>query len=575
MPLIAHLQPRFILAALGWLGLLLTPNLLFVWVADERLDALIRTLPPAIALLAALLAWSRRPGWLLWLLAPFYLLLPFELYYIAAYGHPSSAHILAVISESNASEANEYLGLPRLLALGGAGLALGTIAIWLGARAPRLPRSRAVRWLAWASLIPFGQYAWLEWAWSQDKAAFEASGPVSSLEALMTTEIATPTGAMLSDSYPLGVFFRVRDFWGERQRLREAAARIQSFDYRPTRAQVPSAPEVYVLVIGESSTASHWQLNGYERATNPRLSQVTGLVSFRNVVTPFPATRLAVPVILTGAQESQSHRAPLGQASLATLFRQAGFTTYWLSNQAPLGLHDSIIAVHAYEADYTLYTNADDHTGRGQDDGALLPPFRRFLAEPGARKFFVVHLMGSHRAYTKRYPSAFAYFQPTESGDGVDAYTAERNAYDNSIRYTDHVLAEMIAALEADPERHAALLYLSDHGETMPSAACGETGHGRNNEDDYRVSALLWLSPAYRAAHPDVLPQAQARQDAPLYSPGAFHTLAELAGIRHITQQPQASWISPLWQAAPRWTNTVPDFDRALRIPPCSKLKMP
>jgi hypothetical protein len=53
-----------------------------------------------------------------------------------------------VISESNASEASEYLGLPRLLALGGVGLALGTIAIWLGARAPRLPQSRVVRWLA-------------------------------------------------------------------------------------------------------------------------------------------------------------------------------------------------------------------------------------------------------------------------------------------------------------------------------------------------------------------------------------------------------------------------------------------
>jgi len=60
--MIARPQPRFLFAALGWLGLLLTPNLLYVWVADERLDALIRTLPPAIALLTAPLAWSRRPG---------------------------------------------------------------------------------------------------------------------------------------------------------------------------------------------------------------------------------------------------------------------------------------------------------------------------------------------------------------------------------------------------------------------------------------------------------------------------------------------------------------------------------
>lgn len=556
-----------------WLALLLTPNLLFACVAEDSVGALMTSLPPSVALIAALLTWTRRPSACLALLAPFFGLLPLEWFYIIQYGRPSSPHVLAVLSESSVSEAVQYLGWLPLLALLAMGILLLTGTVAVARLAPAIAPHRTLRWMAWASLVPLLQYAWLEWDWTRKRQIFDPPAAVSSL---LTNETATPTGAMLSDSWPLGVVFRVRDYLQERARLREAARLIDGFHYRPQRRPGTAAQEVYVLVLGESSHPAHWGLNGYSRPTTPELAALEGVTSFRNTVSPFPATRLAVPVILTGAQDPQSHRAPLGRASIVTLFKQAGFRTYWLSNQAPLGMHDSVIALHAYEADQVLYTNGGDHTQKGRLDDAMLPIFERFLSDPAPRKFFVVHLMGSHKAYAYRYPATFDRFRPSQQQHpGDEAPQTVVNTYDNTILFTDHVLAQLIQRLKRQATAQAALLYLSDHGQNLPSAACKETGHGRANEADHRVSAMLWLSDAYTAAFPDIADRARSRIDAPLYSPGAFHALADLAHINHSAHDARQSWLSDAFQPTRRWTIAAPDFDRAIKEPPCGKLRMP
>ncbi|WP_217126939.1 phosphoethanolamine transferase [Hydrogenophilus thiooxidans] len=558
------------------MALLLIPNLVFCLVADNPIDALIRSVPASLALIAALLAWTRRPAWILRLLSPFYILLPFELYYIFEFGQPTTPHILAVISESNPTEAIEYLGLLPLLTCLAIGFILFIITLSLANKAPIIPPSRHLRWLALASLAPMIQYAWLEWDWAKKKPIFDAQAAQNSLESLMTTELASPLGATLSDSYPLGVAFRVRDYLAERTRLRAASEQIKRWNFHPRRTIEENTDEVYVLVIGESSNPTHWGINGYERDTTPRLSATENLASFRNVISPFPATRLAVPVILTGNQDPLTHRAPLGQASVVSLFKQAGFKTYWISNQAPLGLHDSVISVHAYEADKVLYTNGVDYSQEGNLDDAVLPIFDRFLREPERRKFFVVHLLGSHKAYAHRYPKDFDHFLPSQKLKPFDEQIQTViNTYDNTILFTDYVLSELIQRLNARPDSQTAMIYISDHGENIPQGACTTSGHGHNNEADFRVSALTWFSNSYKSTHPDIVRRLHERIDAPLYSAGAFHTLADIAHIDHPGHNPKLSWVSEVFAPGPRWTLAVPDFDRAIRVEPCGKLKMP
>lgn len=559
-----------------WSALLLAPNLAFVAVADDALDAALRSLPPAIALLVALHGWLRRPAWVLGLLIPFFFLLPFETYYVLRYGQPSTPHVLGVVFETNWREASEFFGGPLLVAGIVLGLALVAMTLWLARRAPPLPEHRLVRPLAVLATLPLMLYAWLEWDWLDRRKVFDAYAAQTAIEQLHKPAFATPTGALLSDAYPLGTVFRVRDYLAERARVRAAAAQILADDYQPTRASTapgPEAPEVYVLVIGESARPDHWGLNGYARPTTPELAKIPGVVGLRNVVTPWPGTRVAVPVILTGAVDAR-HEAPLGRASIVGLFKQAGFATYWISNQAPLGDHDSLITLYAQEADEAIFVNAGDYTQDSAHDDALLPPFERLLAGAPKKKFFVLHMLGSHKRYDKRYPAAFDLFKPSLKDGGAPTDEKVANSYDNSILFTDHVLSRVINAL-AKAAPHAALLYVSDHGQNLPSETCPASGHGTKYEADYLVAALLWGSPALQATQAALWQRARERRDAPLYTTGAFHALAEIAAIDYPRYDARASWVASEWQPAPRWTSPVPDFDRALRVPPCKKLMMP
>ncbi|MBY0465457.1 MAG: sulfatase-like hydrolase/transferase, partial [Burkholderiales bacterium] len=206
----------------------------------------------------------------------------------------------------------------------------------------------------------------------------------------------------------------------------------------------------------------------------------------------------------------------------------------------------------------------------------LLPVFQRLLKQSAPKKLFVIHTLGSHKRYDQRYPPEFKRFEPAGLGKLVtDPPEAVVNSYDNSILFTDHVLAELITTLERTGPAHSALMYLSDHGQTLPLNGCQEDGHGRRNEADFRVAALLWVSASFDRAKPQVLQQAGKRRDASLESVGAFHALAELADVSFPDWQPERSWISTSWQPRTRWTNAVPDFDNALRESPCGKLKMP
>ncbi|RMG31862.1 MAG: DUF1705 domain-containing protein [Gammaproteobacteria bacterium] len=550
-------------AALAGLGaLLLSPDLLWPLVADDPLDALLRGLAPSLALCVFLVAWVRRPGLLLRLASPFFLLLPFELYYLAEYHRPSDGTLLGVIAESNVREALEYLGTGTLLGLVTAGLLLAGLAWRWTAQAPVLPaRHRMVRLLRAASLVPLVSLANLEYGWSR-MVEQHFDPPRARQDRRLLTPPGTPTEHLLQASYPAGVPLRLLAYVRERRRLAAVAESLHHRDLHVRRTAPVKAPETYVLVIGESAVADHWQLNGYDRPTNPELSRLPRRVSLANLMSPWAATRLAVPVMLTGTQGPDG-RAPLDQPSVIDLFRQAGFRTAWLSNQPPLGPHESLIAVHAWAADRVLFLNPTHAFTRAPYDGVLLPAFRRFLADPAPRKFLVVHLMGSHLDYGYRYPPAFDRFGQTR----IDAY-------DDSILYTDHVLAALIRALDARPGLRSALLYASDHGETLPEHGCHLEGHGFGTESDYRPAGLIWFSARLQRERPAAWRRLQARRQAPFTTRGVMHTLADLAELRYDGFDPRESWVNPGWRPHRRANERTQDFDHAPREGPCKRLSV-
>ena len=228
------------------------------------------------------------------------------------------------------------------------------------------------------------------------------------------------------------------------------ARKAQGFVFGATRAEVPAEPEVYVLVIGESSRAMNWGLYGYGRNTNPRLGAERNLTVFRDVVTQAAVTRISVPLILTrGSIEDEQRTAR--ERSIVSVFREAGFQTCWISTQQ----RDPFTgAINRYprEAEVTRFYER-------RLDGQVVDTVREMLAQNKQGKmFFVIHTLGSHFDPVSRYPRSFDLFPDDDSRLGVQQRTI--NAYDNIIAYTDHVLAELIEVARGRPGLKA-MLYVS------------------------------------------------------------------------------------------------------------------
>jgi lipid A ethanolaminephosphotransferase len=157
----------------------------------------------------------------------------------------------------------------------------------------------------------------------------------------------------------------------------------------------------------------------------------------------------------------------------------------------------------------------------------------------------VLHMKGSHGpAYYLRYPPRFEVFQPTcQTSElaGCDR-TALVNAYDNSIRYTDHVLAETLALLKRNTRRFdTALLYVSDHGESL-----GENGvylHGLPYviapDEQVHVPMLAWFSEGARAHLGLDAGCLRASAGKPHSHDELFHSVLGLHDVRTAVYRPQ------------------------------------
>jgi lipid A ethanolaminephosphotransferase len=92
------------------------------------------------------------------------------------------------------------------------------------------------------------------------------------------------------------------------------------------------------------------------------------------------------------------------------------------------------------------------------------------LRQARGTQLLVLHQLGNHGpSYFRRYPPAFARFQPSLPQRRPARCSREQivNAYDNALLYTDHVLAQLIAAAGQADTLDSAMLYVSDHGESL------------------------------------------------------------------------------------------------------------
>ena len=162
------------------------------------------------------------------------------------------------------------------------------------------------------------------------------------------------------------------------------------------------APRTLVLVLGESTTREHMHLYGYDRDTTPNLDALAahdkGLTVFRNVVSPRPYTIEVMQQILTFGDQQHPDRF-LTDPSLINLMKQAGYKTFWITNQQTMTKRNTMLTTFSQQTDVPVYLNNQRNQNASQYDSVVLEPFDKALRDPADKKLIIVHLLGTHMDY--------------------------------------------------------------------------------------------------------------------------------------------------------------------------------
>ena len=263
---------------------------------------------------------------------------------------------------------------------------------------------------------------------------------------------------------------------------------------RPANAR----PRLLVLVVGETVRAQNWGLDGYARDTTPQLARIDP-INFRDVTSCGSATEVSVPCMFSpwGRANYDKDRVRHSE-SLLHVLQHAGVATLWRDNQTGCkGVCEGLPFESFEHATDPRHCDAE-----GCLDAVMLDDLPEHIARQTGDAVVVLHQLGNHGpSYYKRYPPQLRHFAPTCDTAELGQCSRESivNAYDNAVLYTDDFLARTIGLLAQQTGRDTALIYLSDHGESL-----GENGlylHGVPYaiapSTQTRVPMVMWLSPGF------------------------------------------------------------------------------
>ena len=273
---------------------------------------------------------------------------------------------------------------------------------------------------------------------------------------------------------------------------------------------------VVVLVIGESARKANFQLYGYQRDTNPLLSKQEGLKVYQaNACATY--TTAGTKAILE----------PIDSGDLYELLPNYAFRTGVDVSWRTYNWGEPPIHIDEYLTDVDLGKMYPD-VNRDYD-GILFAGLReRILSSKKDKVLIILHTSTSHGPkYADKCPEEFHVYQP------VDNLV---NAYDNTIRYTDFLLDGLINTLRGLTDWHTAMIFISDHGESL-----GENNmfmHGLPMKlapkEQYEIPFLVWTSDNFRRYKPTAQSQEAPAGELPalLEQHYIFHSVLDLLSIQ-------------------------------------------
>ncbi len=253
---------------------------------------------------------------------------------------------------------------------------------------------------------------------------------------------------------------------------------------------------VVVLVIGESARKANFQLYGYKRDTNPLLSKQKELKVYQaNSCATY--TTAGSKAILEPKDCDDLYELLPNYA-----FRTGVDVSWRTSNWGEPPIH-----IDEYLTDPQL---ADLYGVSNAYDDILFHGLRERIESSKKNKVLIIlHTSTSHGPqYANKYPKEFEVYKPVAMNveEGEKNVGMLVNAYDNTIRYTDYLLDSLINTLHAMTDWKSAMIFISDHGESL-----GENKmfmHGLPMKlapkEQYEIPFLVWTSENFRTYKSDL-----------------------------------------------------------------------
>lgn len=301
-----------------------------------------------------------------------------------------------------------------------------------------------------------------------------------------------------------------------------------------------------ILHIGESVRADHMGIYGYHRDTTPRLKENGRLIRFDRCVSSAPFTVSAFVSIMTDASgDVMDPKAPHTEPtvrSLVDIFRACGFKNTTFSSIGREDLQRRVFWRPPYESLLAVFSEDGEMVEYHGDPMTQVQQIHDQVAqEPGANRIVLVNNEGSHAPfawYDKENPPftpAGAEGRANRPASNPDMAVLAKNAYDNTICYTDEYIHRLLQGLGNRPYIY---IYVGDHGEYVGDDG-GQWERGRMTEGYHKtggclVPLLIVASPEFESLHPhfrQAVERLRANKGVTASQDHVFHTLLGVFGI--------------------------------------------
>ena len=302
-----------------------------------------------------------------------------------------------------------------------------------------------------------------------------------------------------------------------------------------------SSPEDIVIIIGESYNRHHSSLYGYDHLTNPRLSQLSHLYVFEDVISPINGTSPVFKSFLSMASVDDSLEwcdAPLFPA----IFKHVGYNVSFFSHQfvkrvdmSPWDASAGFFNHPNVEPRIFSHRNSQKH----QYDEGIIEEYKnlRHEVECDSLNLLFFHLIGQHVNTIQRFPEGRDFFHPNDyqRPELSEAETVDVASYDTATLYNDFVVNEIIRLFL---DKDTLILYFADHGDEAIDFR-SHIGRAFNLNEigapglhcQLDVPFMIYLTDSCHVRHPNLEQKIAAATSLPFMLDDLPHLLLDIAGI--------------------------------------------